>query len=318
MSWASAALFYEQLAGTLAAGLPIDAAITLAGSAAGDRQRQRAPGWSRACAHGTALSDALAGSGEPALDLALVRAGERSGRLPEQLRHLAAIYQHRIALRSLILSKLWYPAVLLHVALVVPALPLVVQGASPWRILAGPAVLWVVLAVVAIGFVSLWRSGAAARLALRWPFAVVTVPATTANAAQVLGAGIVAGMNFPDAIELAAPACGNRVVAQRLRQAAHELRYNRHDSLSTALAAAGWDGVWLQLIRTGEATGGLDQACTRIAAGAGEVLRFRAAWAARILTGAVYALVVVFVAWTIISMFISGYIAPMKALLPTD
>ncbi len=318
MSWASSALFFEQLAATLTAGLPIDSAIALAGSASGDRHRRQAPGWSRACAHGTALSDAMAASGEPALDVALVRAGERSGHLPGQLRHLAGIYQHRIALRSLVLSKLWYPAMLLHAALVVPALPLVVQGASPWRILAGPAVLWTALAVGAIGFLSLWRSGAAARLALRWPCAVVTDPATTANTAQVLGAGIAAGMIFPDALELAAPASGNRVLAQRLRQAAHDLRYNRHDNLSTALAAAGWDGVWLQLIRTGEATGGLDQACSRIAAGAGEILRFRAEWAARILTGTIYGLTVAYVVWTIVSMYLQHYINPMRELLPVD
>ena len=178
--------------------------------------------------------------------------------------------------------------------------------------------LWAVLAVVAVVLISLQRSGTAARLVLRWPFAVVTAPATTTNAAQVLGAGIAAGMNFPDALELAAPACGNRIVAERLRQAAHGLRHNRIDTLSAALSAAGWDGVWLQLVRTGEATGGLDLACTRIAAGAGEVLRFRAAWAARILTGAIYGLVVAYVAWTIISMYMAISINPLKELLPAE
>src|SRR5260221_9508608 len=143
MSWTSAATFYDQLRVLLSAGMPIVQALDLAAGVAASPHRELGRGWSAGCAGGAALAVQLAQSGEPPLAVAMVRAGEASGRLPELCGEIAGHCRHAIALRTLVIGRLIYPAGLLHVALVAAAVPAVaMRGGSPWLLLARPLGLW--------------------------------------------------------------------------------------------------------------------------------------------------------------------------------
>ena len=286
MSWGRTALFHEQLAVTLDAGLSIVQAVQLASDTAGGELRAQGKTWSTGCAAGRGLAEQLVG--HPPFDIALVKAGETSGRLPEMCRELAAHYRHRIALRTLVLGRLVYPAVLIHVTLLTMGIVLVfMQGWPLWTILGLPLGLWLMVGGVFAALRAL-SPETRARLALRGPLAALTLPLVAANTCTVLRAALSAGLLMPDALELSAGACGNRVLGQRLTKTGGDLRYNRIESLGSALAHCGLPALVVDHITTGERSGRLDQTLGQAATLMRESFRLRAEWTARVICGAIY------------------------------
>jgi type II secretory pathway component PulF len=308
MTWAGAAAFYDQLRGILVAGLPLRQALELAGNAASGRHRSLAPGWAAGCAAGATLAEQLERHGEPVLATALVRAGEASGRLPEMCGEIAGYYHHAVALRRLMISRLVYPVLLIHVALVAAAVPaVVVAGYSPLLLLVGPAVLWVLIATaVVIG--SRLGPAATARLALLPGLRGLTLPLVAGNACLVLRAALAAGMLMPAALDLAAGACGNRVIATRLRAAAAILVASGQGNLTSALGQAGFPAVVVQLVANGEVAGRLEETLARCAELEREAFRLRSEWTARVVAGTIYGLAMLLAAATVLFLA-SGYVS---------
>lgn len=304
MSWAHAATFHEQLAVTLDAGLTIAQAVQLAGDTAGGGMRALGVRWSAGCASGKALAEQMAADGQTPFAVALVKAGETSGRLPELCRELAAHYRHAIALRTLVIGRLVYPLILIHATLLALGIVLTFMFSwSTWVILGLPVALW----LTAVGAWFAWgrlRPAARARLALRGPFAGLTLPLVSANTCSVLRAALSAGMLMPAALELSAGACGNQVLGERLTEAGRDLRHNRLDSLAAALARCGLPAVVVDHITSGERSGSLDRTLGQAAMLMRESFRLRAEWTARITCGIIYggamlgAVVVVFLFWS--------------------
>jgi type II secretory pathway component PulF len=308
MSWARAATFHEQLAVTLDAGLSISQAVQLAGSTAGGPLRAQGATWSSGCAGGKALAEQLAADGQPAFDVALVKAGEVSGRLPELCRELAAHYRHRIELRTLVIGRLVYPLVLIHVTLLALGIVLTFwSGWSPWVIIGLPLGLWLTGAAAWMAW-GLLQPTARARLALTGPFAPLTLPLVAANTCSVLRAALSAGMLMPDALELSAGACGNQTLGGRLAEAGRDLRHNRLDSLAAALARCGLPPLVVDHITSGERSGSLDRTLGQAAALMRESFRLRAEWTARIACGIIYGAAMLG-AVAVIFMFWSGYLS---------
>lgn len=306
MSWARTATFHEQLAVTLNAGLPIAQAVEIAGSTAGGAFTAHGRSWSSGCAAGKGLAEQLAMDAQPSFDVALLTAGEKSGRLPELCRELAAHYRHRVALRNLVLGRLIYPVFLMHATLLTVGVILTFTcNWSPWTIIALPALLWV-LVVSAWLALGLLGSATRARLALSGPFAPLTLPLVASNTATVLRASLAAGMLMPDALELTAGACGNQVLAERLRSAGNELRYNRLDSLAAALARVGLPTLVVQHVTSGEKSGKLDETLGQVATLMRESFRLRAEWTARVTCGIIYG-VAIFAAAAVVILFWLGY-----------
>lgn len=288
MSWTHTAIFYEQLAVTLDAGLSIAQAVQLSGDTAGGQLRTSGQRWSAGCAAGRGLAELLQAAGQPSFDIALIKAGETSGRLPELCRELASHYRHRIALRTLVLGRLVYPVFLIHVTLLACGIVLVfMRGWSPWFILALPLMLWSLVAGAAV-FVRLLGPNTRAKWALSGPFAPLTMPLVAANTCTVLRAALSAGLLMPDALELTAGACGNRILGERLVSAANELRYNRLDSLSAALKRCGLPALVVDHTTTGERSGTLDKTLGQVATMMRESFRLRAEWTARAVCGLIY------------------------------
>lgn len=288
MSWARTATFHEQLAVTLNAGLTITQAVQLAGDTAGGELRAQGRQWSAGCAAGRGLAEQLASAHQPGFDVALIRAGETSGRLTEMCRDLAAHYRHRIELRSLVIGKLVYPVILIHVTLLALGVVLTfMSGWSPWIILVLPFLLWV---SVGAAWIVLRMLGATtrAKLALSGPVAPLTLPLVAANTCTVLRAALSAGLLMPDALELTAGACGNQVLGRRLTEAAGNLRHNRIDSLAAAMANAGLPAIVVDLTTSGERSGKLDETLGQAATLMRESFRLHAEWTARITCGIIY------------------------------
>ncbi len=302
MSWARTALFHEQLAVTLDAGLGIAQAVQLAGDTAGGALRTQGRQWSAGCSAGRGLSEQF--SSQPAFDVALINAGETSGRLPEMCRELAANYRQRIAMRTLVIGRLVYPVLLIHATLLAMGIILVFLRAwTPWIIVGLPLALWVTVGA-GIALFRLLGPATRARLALQGPLAALTLPLVAANTATVLRAALSAGLLMPDALELAAGACGNRELGRRLAEAGRDLRHHRLDSLGAALARCGLPALMVDHTTTGERSGRLDETLTQVATLMRESFRLRAEWTARIFCGAIYggamlaAVAVVFMAFT--------------------
>lgn len=309
LHWHRQARLFATLASTLEGGLPPERALELAGSAAGGVPGARARRAALAVATGTPLGRALADAGEDAMACAVIRAGDAAGRTPALCRQLGEAFVLRARLRDDALSRLAYPSLLIHLALVVLPLPWVVRpdGISAWFMLLGPVLLW---GLIGGAILSAWLSGRAGllgRLALRRPADILCRPALAADAAAVLGAALSAGMLVPDALELAADACANRLLGQRLRDAAAAIRQGRLPDLTAALTACGFSGDLVELVRSGEHAGKLEQGLAQVRTVAAERFAWRLQWTARLATGTAYAVAMAVAAATVFAMYSQVY-----------
>ena len=304
--------FFRQLAVLTRTGMPIVNAVRLAGDSAGGGYRALGQRWADGCARGGNLADQMRDAGEAPLPVALVRAGETTGRLPDLCARAADHDEQLHALRSTAIGKLVYPVFLLHMALVVPVLPgVITAGRSPLWLIAGPLTLWAVVGALAL-IGNVWhRSGVLARLALLPGPNLLAMPFLTSNTCLVLGSAVAAGLKFRDGLELAAGACGNRVLGARLRAAAADIERGILPDLTAAVRRVGLPEAVTSLIASGEQSGTLDRSLDHAAVAARESFTLRAAWATKAFTSGIYALVVLFVAWQIISMM-SGYVGSIQ------
>ena len=119
----------------------------------------------------------------------------------------------------------------------------------------------------------------------------------------VLAAGLAAGLKYRDGLELAAAACGNRVLRDRLLGLATDIDRGTVADLTTALKHAGFNHALVSLIASGEQSGTLDRSLDQAAVAAREAFQLRALWATKLFTGAIYGLVLVYVAAQIVSMY---------------
>lgn len=290
MSWQATARFYEQLRMLLHSGIGMQQAMGMLRDRVPRPYADWLPALSLAIDRGQPLSGQLQRFGERPLPIALIAAGERSGHLPEVCARIVDIYEQAIQVRRQCIVRSIYPVLLLHVAMIMPAVVMFfVKNSSPWWIAAGPGLFWG-------GLAALWamhRIGLASGLSARigtWPIiGGVVGAAVTANVALVLQASVSAGLGFAECLEMAATAAGNRVWRDRLKQAAYDLRHDRLDSFTAAVRQAGFPPDLTDLCSSGEVSGELDVALDRIARLQRERFSHRLQWAVRIFTGAIMA-----------------------------
>jgi type IV pilus assembly protein PilC len=118
------ALFCEQVAMVLKAGIPLgDGMETLARSYAGSRYGARFESMRDELERRGTFSEALAAAGIfPSYLLAMMRIGERSGKLDEVMASLANYYQWEAQIKSSVKSAILYPSVLVMMLAVVIAI----------------------------------------------------------------------------------------------------------------------------------------------------------------------------------------------------
>jgi type II secretory pathway component PulF len=113
---------YHTLGMMLTAGLTAPKALEQLQSNPPSRSlREPIARWRQHLSEGASVGDAVAGMGDwmPAFDVALVKAGDQSGRLDACFKLLAGYYEERSQMAQSVISDLMYPLFLFHFAVLV-------------------------------------------------------------------------------------------------------------------------------------------------------------------------------------------------------
>jgi type II secretory pathway component PulF len=306
VSWKGASLFYHQLAVVVRTDLPVAKALVLSGPVASGFHRLHAAAWGAGCEAGSPLWQLLQASGEDPMAVALVRAGEISGRLPELADRLATHYEHLDKLAWDFAARALYPFGLLHLALLVAALPMVIFFGWPlYSLLYGPVGLWLAIVALAVAGRFAHASGLLGRLMLKPGPDLLVRPLLTSMTCEVLGAAFAAGMLVPEAFELAAGAVGNRTWAERMRALARRARDGAVPGVGAAMAELGFAQTHVAIISSAEVAGRLDQSLDQVATIAEDAFRQRTVWLVRILNAVIYAVAALVVGAVVIGAAMS-------------
>ncbi len=328
MSSKRKAQFLRQLGTMLGSGMPVlrslqNLSVSFPGRLAGVAGQLR-----ESVERGASLHQAVSrqrGLFDP-LEVALVDAGERSGRLEHVLIQLAERREALNELRKRILTRLIYPALLLHVAMLAGAVISAVD-LNGGGIQVRDGIVYLVKAVVVV-----YGIGTALYLAyaLRWsvpPYAralesmAYSLPlvgrmvqrGSLIRFCQAFEALYVAGVAHPPALTLAAGASGNAVFETRLKRAVPEVA-NGTD-LGEALQLCGaFDPDTVSQLMTGVQSGKIEEALNTIREAAELDARTASDRLAVIVPILLYFGVAIWAAYLIISFYIAYFARISEAL----
>jgi len=307
---------YHQLGVMISAGLTIRSALEQLKRNPPDRAlRPKISEWLEHLDQGLTVSQAVQSMGKwmPSFDLALIEAGEQSGRLDASLKLLALHYQERASMVKQAISDLLYPVFILHMAaFIFPFIDFFKSGNLTRFVLTVFCMLAPLYAgVFLLIFACQGRHGEKWRSILERVFRPVPVLGTArrdlalARLASALEALITAGVPIIGAWELAATASGSPA----LRRSVQEWR-PRLELGSTPAELVSESGqfptVFASLYHTGEISGQLDQTLNRLHALFQEEgtrrMRLVARWGPQI----VYFAVAIYIAFRVIGFYM-GY-----------
>ena len=283
-----------ELATLLRANLPLDRALDTMSRLAGNTTRKElTENIAREIRSGASLSQAMERQGGvfDRFYLNMVRAGEASGALDLALERLAEFKGRARELKDSIISSLFYPAILIVLAVVAVAIMLafVVPRFTEMFTEAGRELPWLTRVVVAVGsgvehwwwLILLVIAGLVVwvRRRLRdpvsrerWHAQLLRMPIAGGLIAKIeagrftrtLGTLLKHGVALPAAIDIAREIVNNRVIARGLAQVA--LRVRQGERLSHALIeAAVFPPPTTQLLKVGEETGHLERMLEQLA-----------------------------------------------------
>lgn len=284
----------RRLAGLLDAGIAVGDALD-AGARAGGDAGALLHAIAVAVSRGRTLSQAMTGAaGWTPTDVALIRAGEHSGKLDQALSLLADRMTHDAQTKNRLARALVYPALLvvLTVAIVtamgvfvVPTFSSMYEGlgvalptttraiiaVGDFMVRYGLATAIVSAALAMIGFWAIRRSPAL-RAALDSQLLLLPLLGRLARAHTksdlygTLAALLDAGIELDRAIALTSPAVGNLAMRGRLMSAGHLIERGWLPSAAISRVGLDPDGHDTGLLKTAESTGRFADACTQIAA----------------------------------------------------
>ena len=269
--------FYIQLAQMTAAGVTIAQGVEmLKRSAPSPNFRRIAEATSRGLQLGQPFAEALRGASRtiPEFDVALIEAGEHSGRLDQCLRILGDYYKERGTMASRMLSQLMYPIFLFHFAIFLFPMPLftglILNGATGAFLKNKLAILIPFYAALLFFFWIVKSDRNAAirnmveQVALRIPFiSGLRRCLSLARLCAALEALINAGVTIIEAWDLAARASGSQQLMRAVAQVRPQIVSG--ELPSDAIAAQGvYPDLFVSSYRTGEMSGQLDDALRRM------------------------------------------------------
>jgi type II secretory pathway component PulF len=316
------AQLYHELGKLIGAGLHVDRSVDLLleqNPAAAIRLWLE--GLQRGLADHLTVSDSVKRqAGAVPLEVSLLAAGERGGRLEDSCEHLARYYELRHKSKSRAIGALIYPFILLHLGLVLPELPKFVTENSAsgviGQIVFHLAIAWVVLGALGLG--SWWAMKAAVTSArvdrfLNWIPLVGGVRRHWALArfCQVFHTGLLAAFRMTETMELAGEASQSAGLHVAAKRAAHSLEAG--ERLANAMKGTGaFPKAFMQSIATAEESGTLDKEMHRWAEAEAELAARAqnrlAEWMPRI----VYFLIMLYVAARIVGMVYQVYAPVLK------
>ncbi|RYG75018.1 hypothetical protein EON80_02005 [bacterium] len=202
------------------------------------------------------------------MTIAIIESAEATGFLDKACQMLSEDGEREHQIYQTIKQETWYPKLLLFFSTVIFALPITLSLGFATVTLEMKHQVWILAAIwlpwlVGSYFWPLLPPDSQLRwkideMRLKIPIAGKTVRGfATAKFCRFLSISYAAGMSFPQGVALASAACGNVVLAEKLRSTIPALQAGQQ--LSDVLIATGeLPSTVLPLLRTGEATGDLD------------------------------------------------------------
>jgi len=308
------AALYRELAKLTEADFHLDRSLSLLLSQKPSREkREYLEGMQRGLSAGQSVAEAITQNNAALvtpLETSLIEAGERSGKLASAFNHLARYFAATDGAARQARGAMIYPLILLHLAILLPELPafIVAQpGGNPMpRVLTAIGLLWGLL--LAGGWAWRWlsqRAGSSAGMD-RVLNAVPFIGATRrhwalARFAQVFHSCLLAALRMSETTLIAGNASQSGQLRTASLDAARQIKAG--ETLSSSLADTGaFPTEFVNSIATAEESGKLDEEMARWTAAetmlATEAIERASLWLPKI----GYAVVVLFVAWRIISM----------------
>ncbi len=288
------ALFTQQLATLLGAGLPLDRALELARSSASkEADRQCLDAILEKVRGGSSLADAMAAQPEafPKFYIGMVRAGEAGASLDTTLRHLAEFLGKSQAARQQIISALIYPMIVLGTGagsiavlfgFVVPRFRPIFEEAGTSLPFAAQAVLaitdllqgywWLLLLVLALAVFLVMRLFRNPQSRHRWDRRLLKLPligdlvtkAEVARLSRTLGTLLRNGVSPLAALVITREAIGNSVIGEAIGAVAESLKHGKGFAEPLSRTAI-MPPLAIQLIRVGEETARLEEMLLKVA-----------------------------------------------------
>lgn len=256
------------------------------------------------------------------LEVALVSSGEATGRLAQPLEHLARYFATIHASTRQARGALIYPLILAHLGIVLPELPALLAGdvggravasivirlGALWSLILAGGIAWRVLASMSV------RSAGIDRFLNRLPLmGKVRRHWALARFAQVFHAGLLASMNMSRVVRMAGEASQSGAMVEGADSAA--ARIETGGTLASSLrAAAAFPPLFVDSVETAEEAGSVDVEMGRWALAETELADEAAHRLTVWLPKAGYAIIALYVAWRIVSMFLGVY-APLFKLM---
>ena len=266
-------------------------------------------------AAGRTFSESLQSAGWlPEFDTALIEAGERSGRLDATFRLLADYYNERARVIKMVIAQLAYPVGLIHFAgfiflVVVPFAASQFNASLPWLCVKAALILSPLYGAAALMIYALqgrhgerWRSRVESFLRPVPILGTARHSLALARLSAALESLISAGVNIIDAWELAATASGSPALRRAVAAWKPQITAGKTPA-ETVRACRLFPETFANLYASGEVSGKLDETLRRLHVyyqeeGTARLHAF-AQWTPRL----VYLLVVLVIAYYIISFF---------------
>lgn len=324
MKLAEKALLYRELAKLVGADFHLDRTLeTLLKHQPSHARRTWLLGLQRGLAEGKGIAESLTahcGAFSGTLEFALVDAGERSGRLNDAFSHLARYFEAwDVAVRQA-MGAMIYPLVLAHLGIFLPELPGMVTASMEGEdlsfggMLMPLAVLWLVLLSLFLLWRWLSRLGAESATVDIWLDRIPLIGSVRkhwalARFAQVFHACLLASMRMTECMLLSGGASHSGLLRRASQDAAQRIAAG--ETIAGAMADVhGFPLLFVHGAAPAEYVGELDQEMNRWAAAetieAHEAVQQASNWIPKI----AYGIVVMYVAYRIITMM-GGYYGGM-------
>jgi type II secretory pathway component PulF len=266
--------FYQQLGQLLAAGITVVNALEmLLRNPPARSYREPIKQMLTQISQGTTLTEAMRslGTWTPTFDLALVQAGEHSGRLDVIFGMLATHYAERSTMMRQLISDLAYPAFLLHFAVFIFAMISWFNNGTTAGFVMHTVGILVPLYVIVFFMIYAAQS----RRGIAWRALMETImrPIPVLGSARhslalarlcaALEALINAGVRIIEAWELAAAASGSQALYRTVTGWRLDLSAGRTPA-DVVNASSQFPEVFRNLYRTGEVSGQLDETLRRL------------------------------------------------------
>jgi len=317
---------YHQLGIMLSAGLTVHQALDHLKSNPADRSlRQKTSDWLDRLNEGFTVAEAARKMGNwmPTFDLALVEAGEQSGRLDACFKLLALYYRERAQLVKQTINDLLYPMFVLHVGVALFPIVKLVQTLNVFQYLLTVAMILGPI-YAAAGFVMFafqgrhgerWR--ALVERALRWVPILGTgrQDLALARLAAALEALLNAGVPIIGAWELAATASGSPALRRTVFSWRTPLEEGGSTPSELVTNCGHFPSIFANLYHTGEVSGQLDQTLRRLHTMYQEEGVRRMHLVAKWVPQFIYFAVLLLGAWWIVTTYYNTEVKPLQDIM---